>query len=64
MQTIQLTLALAEVNQILEALGERPYRQVYELIGKIQEQSAGQLQLDAAQQPDSVGLTAERPATG
>jgi hypothetical protein len=36
MQDIQLRLTLAEVNQILDALGERPYKQIYQLVGKIQ----------------------------
>ncbi len=41
---ISLQLTLGEVNQILEALGSVPYREVYQLIGKIQEQAQAQLQ--------------------
>jgi len=42
-QEIQLTLSLGEVNQILDALGNIPYRQIYQLIGKIQRQAEDQL---------------------
>ena len=44
MQEIQLKLTLAEVNQILDALGDRSYKQVYQLILKIQQQAGNQLQ--------------------
>lgn len=44
MQEIQLRLTLAEVNQILDALGEKSYKQVYQLVAKIQQQAGGQLQ--------------------
>lgn len=40
---LQVALSLAEVNQILEALGSRPYVKVYQLIGKIQQQAESQL---------------------
>jgi hypothetical protein len=40
---------LGEVNQVLEALGAMPYRQVYQLIGKIQRQGESQLE-----QPEST----------
>lgn len=43
MQEIKLTLSLAEVNQVLEALGQMPYVQVYELISSIQHQAEPQL---------------------
>ena len=43
MQEIKLTLSLAEVNQVLEALGQMPYIQVYELINNIQQQAHPQL---------------------
>jgi hypothetical protein len=43
MQEIKLTLSLAEVNQVLEALGQMPYIQVYELISSIQQQAQPQL---------------------
>jgi hypothetical protein len=43
MQEIKLTLSLVEVNQVLEALGQMPYIQVYELISSIQQQAQPQL---------------------
>lgn len=44
MNDIHLTLTLPEVNQILQALGTQPYHSVYQLIAKIQEQAAAQVQ--------------------
>ena len=41
---IQLTLKLAEINQILDALGQKPYIEVYQLINKIQQQAQNQLE--------------------
>lgn len=43
MQEIQLTLTLAEVNQILEALGGKSYKDVFQLVSKIQAQASAQL---------------------
>jgi len=43
-QDIQLQLALPEVNQILDALSEKSYKEVYQLIIKIQQQAETQLQ--------------------
>ena len=43
-QEIKIALTLAEVNQILDALGSVPYRQVFQLIAKIQIQAEAQLQ--------------------
>lgn len=42
-ESIQLNLSLEEVNLILGALAERPFREVFELIGKIHEQGSEQL---------------------
>ncbi|MFF6785686.1 hypothetical protein [Streptomyces sp. NPDC012510] len=36
---ITLELTLAETNLLLEALGTRPYAQVYELIAKVHQQA-------------------------
>lgn len=36
---ITLELTLAETNVLLEALGTRPYAQVYEVIAKIHQQA-------------------------
>ncbi len=43
-QEIKIALTLGEVNQILDALGSVPYRQVFQLIAKIQTQAEAQLQ--------------------
>jgi len=43
MQEVQLELTVAEVNQILDALGDKSYKQVCQLIIKIQRQSEDQL---------------------
>ena len=40
---LQLTLTVADINQILEALGELPYARVFQLIGRIQQQAEAQL---------------------
>lgn len=42
-KAVELSLTLAEVNQILEALGNQPYVRVFQIIGKIQQQVEGQL---------------------
>ncbi|MDX2475765.1 MAG: hypothetical protein QNL05_00190 [Gammaproteobacteria bacterium] len=42
-QELQLSLAITEVNQILEALGQRTYADVYLLVSKIQQQADRQL---------------------
>lgn len=41
---IRLELSLAETNYILETLAEKPYREVFELIGKIKEQATPQVE--------------------
>lgn len=43
---IELTLTIEEVNQLLSALGQRPYQEVFQLINKIQQQAQSQLQKD------------------
>jgi len=42
-EKINLELSVDEANTLLEALGEMPYRKVYELIIKIQQQASSQL---------------------
>ncbi|GAB4426073.1 MAG: hypothetical protein OHK0039_43960 [Bacteroidia bacterium] len=44
MDHITLKITLEEANLILEALGDMPFRKVFELIGKIQAQASQQLQ--------------------
>lgn len=41
---IKLELTQNEVNQILFALSEKPYKEVFELIGKIQKQGNEQIE--------------------
>lgn len=41
---IKLELEIAEVNAILEALGQRPFVAVAQVIQKIQQQAAPQVQ--------------------
>lgn len=54
MQEIQLQLTIAEINQILEALGEKSYKDVFQLVSKIQAQATAQLNATQAQADDSV----------
>lgn len=44
MQEITITLTLAEINQILSSLGTQPYKDVFQLINKIQVQAQVQLE--------------------
>lgn len=41
---IKLELTQNEVNQILFALSDKPYKEVFELIGKIQKQGNEQIE--------------------
>jgi hypothetical protein len=41
---MKLELTINEVNMILQALGNAPYAQVFELVGKIREQAQAQAQ--------------------
>jgi hypothetical protein len=43
MQTIKLNLTLEEINTVLESLGHMPYIRVFQLISKLQQQTAPQL---------------------
>jgi hypothetical protein len=42
--TIHLELSVADVNLILEALGEQPFKSVFGLVSRLQSQARGQLQ--------------------
>ncbi|HQU58022.1 MAG TPA: hypothetical protein PLU64_02475 [Saprospiraceae bacterium] len=44
MKELELKLSVDEVNQILEGLGNLPFKQVFALINKIQNQAEAQLQ--------------------
>ena len=48
MQEIKLVLTLDEINQILASLGNQPYKDVFQLVNKMQQQAQAQLE---SQQP-------------
>ncbi|MEB3301393.1 MAG: hypothetical protein VKN56_05415 [Cyanobacteriota bacterium] len=53
---IQLELSVADVNLILEALGEQPFKSVFGLVGRLQSQARSQLQsspVEAGEQSDT-----------
>lgn len=54
MQEIQLTLTLSEVNQILATLGEKSYKEVFQLVSKIQAQAQAQLEAAPAETDGSA----------
>ena len=39
----QISLSIDEANILLEALGKQPFNQVFQIISKIQQQAAAQL---------------------
>lgn len=43
MQTLTLEVTIDEANLILEALGQRPFIEVYQLVQKIQSQAEDQV---------------------
>ncbi|MGB0929177.1 MAG: hypothetical protein ACPGVB_00275 [Chitinophagales bacterium] len=43
MKEVTVSLTLDELNLIFKALGNEPFRDVYELIGKLNEQTNAQL---------------------
>jgi hypothetical protein len=48
MQEIKLSLTIEEANLVLEGLGNLPFARVYQLVTKVQEQAARQLEPAAA----------------
>ena len=46
MKEVTVKLTLDELNLIFKALGNEPFREVYELIGKLNEQTNAQLSED------------------
>lgn len=54
MQDINLSLAVEEVNLILEGLGHLQFARVYALVGKIQEQGAQQIKAAGVSRPEAV----------
>jgi hypothetical protein len=53
-QDINLQLSADEINLLLEGLGSMPFVKVYALIGKIQQQAAGQF--NSASEPTETVL--------
>jgi hypothetical protein len=53
--TLHLELSIEDVNLILEALGEQPFKTVFGLVSRLQSQARGQLQnpSEAADEPSS-----------
>ncbi len=49
METITLELTIDETNTILAGLGEQPYIKVVDLIQKIQQQGASQLETSTSE---------------
>jgi hypothetical protein len=43
-QQLSLNLTIAKINAILDALGQRPYAEVFQLVEKIKAQSQAQLE--------------------
>lgn len=52
-QLIRLELSTEEINLIFQALGNRPFNEVFELIGKINDQAAQQMKTEADNAPDT-----------
>ena len=54
MNTLKLDFTLEETNTILNALGDQPYKRVFQLIEKIQQQAAQQVEqeTDAPMSPE------------
>ena len=63
MQEIKLSLAIEEVNLILEGLGSLPFAKVYALVGKIQEQAARQIEADNASKAEAAPVSGETRKT-
>ena len=57
--TIKLELTIDEVNAILASLGKHPFEAIFQLVNKIQQQGAGQVQ---AAEAEAAKAAAETPA--
>ena len=51
---IQIDLSIEEINTVLTGLGNLPYANVYELIGKIREQTETQLKKNTKVLSDQI----------
>lgn len=54
MQELTLKLTVDEASIILDALGDRPFKDVFALIGKIQEQAQQQLNENGVASEDAT----------
>ena len=52
--TLHLELSVDDINLILEALGERPFKSVYGLVSRLQSQARAQLQLETSAEDTSL----------
>ena len=53
MKNLTLRVSLDEANLIMKALGEMPFKDVYELIGKLNSQANNQLKQDGNKAEDT-----------
>ncbi|MFA0964171.1 hypothetical protein AB9P05_20345 [Roseivirga sp. BDSF3-8] len=61
MKNLALRVSLDEANLIMKALGELPFKDVYELIGKLNEQANNQLKPgEKENEKDSSGYSVGR----
>ena len=56
---IELRLTIEEINKILDALGNRPYVEVFQLVNKIQQQAGNQLQGENGTPPATAPTTTQ-----
>lgn len=59
--TIHLELSIAEVNLILDALGDQPFKAVYGLVSRLQNQAQSQLSPSGNGSPAPATATAASP---
>jgi len=57
-QTIKLELSIQEVNLILEALGDQPFKAVFALVSRLQSQARSQLGEGSAAEASSTASEA------
>ncbi len=60
MSDITLQLTVEETNLILDALGQKPFVEVYNLISKVQTQASQQLQAEDQSMPEAPIASAQR----
>lgn len=59
--TLHLELSIEDVNLILEALGEQPFKSVYGLVSRLQNQARTQLQATSAGEADAPSAAEAEP---